>query len=93
MTSQFTESIAKKIANGHSLKKHGHEFDVCTSDELKDIISVIIKNPTEIKNLFNERVAYWDSYYKAIVILNPRDADGGTIFKPSRGKLYFDSLM
>ena len=35
-------------------------------------------------------MAYWDDDEQAIVITNPDDPDGGTAFKPGRGKAYFD---
>ena len=91
MANDFIQALAERIAKGHSYTKHGHEFNISTSDELKDIVASIIENPTEIKKLSAGRTIYWDSSTGAVVILNPKDPDGGTIFKPSRGKLYFDS--
>jgi pyocin large subunit-like protein len=92
MTDNFVQELAERIAKGHSYTKHGHEFGISTSEELQKIVASIIKNPTEKKNLSCDRKAYWDSSNGAIVILNPKSSDGGTIFKPSRGKLYFDNL-
>jgi pyocin large subunit-like protein len=92
MPNKFIKNLAEKIAKGHSFTKHGHEFNISTTDELRDIVTAIIENPTEIKELSAGRTIYWDSKTGAVVILNPRDPDGGTIFKPRRGKLYSDSL-
>ena len=92
MSNEFIKKIAGRIAKGHSYVKHGHEFNISTTEELKDIVTSIIENPTEIKHVSAGRTIYWDSGTGAVVILNPRDLDGGTIFKPRRGKLYFDSL-
>jgi hypothetical protein len=53
----------------------------------------IIKKPSDFKTLQNGRKAYWDDKSKTMVITNPKDLDGGTIFKPSSGKKYFDKQL
>ena len=49
-------------------------------------------NPRAVRNLSNGRVAYWDNASGTVVIRNPGAIDGGTAFKPTQGKIYFDNL-
>lgn len=97
-----------KIGHGHSYAKHKNEFKtdkaIPTKGELSRIAQVVISNKEEEKNLINARKAYWKTinpskYIRGrskpkgtIVIIDPRNRDQGTIFVPSRGKSYFDSL-
>jgi filamentous hemagglutinin len=94
---------AQQIAGGHAFTKHvlgsdnpnGQEFkglDIRTRNQFADLIERIINNPTASKNLSRGRTAYWDSETGTVVIRNPRDKDGGTAFRPSRGRDYFNDL-
>lgn len=85
-------STAQTIANGHAYINHGHEFSVSNSSQLAIIIEDIINNPSSSKNLRRGRTAYWDNARHAIVITDPNSPDEGTIFKPTRGKPYYDNL-
>jgi len=85
-------SVAQKIGNGHAYSKHGTEFGVSDSDQLSFIVENIMKNPSEIRILSRGRTAYWDVESGAVVITDPNQIDGGTIFKPAHGKLYFDNM-
>ena len=49
-------------------------------------------NPNDRKQFDDDKMAYWDNDEQAIAITNPNDPDGGTAFKPDRGKAYFDEL-
>ncbi len=51
-----------------------------------------MKNPSEKRNLRGGRTAYGDVELSAVVITDPNQIDGGTIFKPAHGKLYFDNM-
>ena len=50
-----------------------------------------IRDPDAVKDLDNGRRAYW-SNDGTIVIENPRDPDGGTVFRTSKGIQRFDKL-
>ena len=56
-----------------------------------DMVDNIISKPSASKNLKNGRTAYWDDATGTIVIVNPKDKDGGTIFRPRNGKGYYDT--
>ncbi|RLC15655.1 MAG: hypothetical protein DRI57_12530 [Deltaproteobacteria bacterium] len=85
-------STAQAIANGHAYIRHGHEFGVSNSSQLAIIIEDIVNNPSESKSLRRGRTAYWDNSIDAVVITDPDHLDRGTIFKPNRGKLYYDNM-
>ncbi|MER0242853.1 RHS repeat-associated core domain-containing protein [Streptomyces sp. HSW2009] len=44
----------------------------------------------EVRYLSRGRVGYWDTEKEAIVI---EDGNGGTVFTPSEGKRYFDTIL
>lgn len=52
----------------------------------------VINRASEVRNLSNGRTAYWDSSTGTVVIRNPRAVDGGTAFRPTQGRTYFDNL-
>lgn len=88
------DKTAEKIANGHAYDRHvisQKEFpEIKNPEQLKEKVSKIIKEAKEVRNLERNRIAYWDEESKSIVILDPAHPDGGTIFKPSAGKRFFD---
>ena len=49
-----------------------------------------MNNPDEQKALSSGRQAYWKG--NTVVITNPKATDGGTAFRPTAGKAYYDSL-
>jgi filamentous hemagglutinin len=63
-----------------------------TSEQFSSHIENIINNPSDVKILSNGRIAYWDDANQTVVIRNPSAADGGTAFKPTQGKTYFNNL-
>lgn len=48
------------------------------------------KNPSNSKKLINGREAFWDDKTGTLVIKDSKHADGGTAFKPTKGKGYFN---
>jgi hypothetical protein len=86
--------IAEQIAAGHSYDKHvveQNEFPWIRSREhFRDFIARIMKNPTEWKPLEGGRSAYWDKETGTVVVRDPRHPDGGTAFRPDKGKRYYD---
>jgi len=86
-----------EIANGHAFDKHvveQNEFgdSITTQEQFANQIENILNNPSATKQLSNGRSAYWDDTSGMVVIRNPKAVDGGTAFKPTNGKAYFDSL-
>jgi filamentous hemagglutinin len=57
---------------------------------MQQLAESIMKNPSEIKILSNERIGYWDDKTQSVVVYNPNAADKGTFFRPRNGKNYFD---
>lgn len=88
---------AEEIANGHAFGKHvieRNEFGgtITTQQQFASQIENILNNPSATKPLSNGRSAYWDDASGMVVIRNPKAADGGTAFKPTNGKSYFNNL-
>jgi len=83
-----------KVANGHAYNLHvidrGEFPEINNRQEFADLIDDIIQRPDENKALTGGRHAYWKD--DTVVITNPRDPDGGTAFRPTRGKAYYDNL-
>lgn len=88
---------AEEIAKGHAFDKHvieQNEFrgSITTQQQFADQIENILKHPSATKQLLNGRSAYWDDASGVVVIRNPGAPDGGTAFKPTNGKAYFNNL-
>lgn len=91
------------IANGHAYDKH-----VIKQGEFPEIPNPVADRPAGIaqfqkiidrvmgsaenKALSNGRHAFWEDATGTLVITNPKDADGGTCFRPSAGKSFYDKL-
>jgi filamentous hemagglutinin len=87
---------SQEIAGGHAFDKHvieRAEFpEVSTRQQFAEHIENVINNPTASKQLNNGRSVFWDDATGTVVIRNPKAADGGTAFRPTQGKSYFDGL-
>jgi pyocin large subunit-like protein len=84
---------AQAIANGHAYNEHIEDFPgIETRSEFAQFINNLINNPSEVKPLNRGRTAYWDDTTDTVIIVDPSDIDGGTAFKPTGGKDYFDTL-
>ncbi|HGH7114213.1 TPA: hypothetical protein ACLAXH_001845, partial [Neisseria meningitidis] len=55
-------------------------------------IENIVSHPTNMKELPRGRTAYWDDKTGTIVIRDKNSDDGGTAFRPTSGKKYYDDL-
>lgn len=93
--------LAARIARGHAFDKHvldQGEFrglGVRTEKQLEELIEQTIEDATQagdVKSLARGRTAYWDTKTDTVVIEDPANADGGTVFRPKDGKSYFDRL-
>jgi RHS repeat-associated protein len=88
-----TDCTANQIANGHAFEKHAGEFGAETPEQLEQAVKDALENATEARELSNGRTAYYDEDTNTVVIVDPSSPDGGTIFKPSGGKEYFNGLQ
>ena len=90
--------IGQEISGGHSFEKHvlnqGEftSFGITTREQFASHIENVVNNPTSFKELSNGRSAFWQESTGTVVIRNPHAADGGTAFRPTNGRAYFDSL-
>ncbi len=87
--------MVKQIASGHAFSSHVAEFEdlgVKTEDDFASHINKVVSRPSVVRQLGDGRSAYWDDASGTVVIRNPHDPDGGTAFRPSTGKKYFDDL-
>lgn len=88
------KNYAKQIADGHAWTKHQKEFPGWDKQKFTDKIDETIKEAkgSNVKNLSGGRTAYWNDKEKMVVIRDPKNLDGGTAFRPTNGKAYFDNL-
>ncbi len=87
-------SVGQKIAHSRAFAKHKDDFGFKTEDQMASHIDRVISfaSASNTKQLSRGRTAYWDERTRSIVIVDPRSADGGTVFKPQQGKPYFNNL-
>ena len=90
------EGLARRIAEGHAYPKHvvdRDEFpDIPNREQFAGLIARVITLADATKTLPDGRRAYWQNLIRTSVIVDPNDPDGGTAFRPVRGRLYFDEL-
>ena len=91
-----TQLAAEEIATGHAYGKHvvqrGEFPGVTGTKPFAAEVERVMTNASEVRPLSGGRTAYWDSSTGTVVIRNPGAVDGGTAFKPTAGKAYFDAL-
>jgi RHS repeat-associated protein len=92
-----SSSIGDEISNGHAWDKHAGEFGelgIQNRSQFGKFIDRIVGNArgASVRNLQGGRTAFWDDETGTIVIRNPRDPDGGTAFRPTGGKDYFNNI-
>jgi hypothetical protein len=87
-----SDSMGTRIAAGHAFAKHGREFGFATRDQMAAHIDRIVASPSASRALSRGRRAYWHESSGTVVIYDPSTADGGTAFKPNRGRHYYEGL-
>ena len=89
-----TSRESQRIADGHAWTKHQKEFPGWDKNKFTQTIDQTIKEAkgSNVKNLSKGRTAYWNDKDKMVVIRDPKSPDGGTAFRPTNGKAYFDKL-
>ncbi|HEY4078921.1 MAG TPA: hypothetical protein VGM26_18475 [Rhizomicrobium sp.] len=81
---------ANTIASGHAFDSHAEELGVSSRVELSDIVRQVISGPySQVRDLARSRTGFYDTARKFMVVVNPADPDGGSIFKTSQK--YFNS--
>lgn len=87
-------SPGARIAKGHAYEKHRREFGFSSRAEMAAHLDHVIDatGPPNVKHLQRHRVAYWHEATGSVVIVDPNTTDGGTAFKPNRGRAYFNNL-
>jgi hypothetical protein len=98
--------IARYIAGGHAWAKHGGDYrpgrvvngraydgpPVHGPADFARLIGEGLARPDATRPLARGRSAYWEEDYGGVVIVDPRNPDCGTAFRPNRGRAYFDGL-
>ena len=88
---------ARKIAEGHAFDKHvvqqGEYPEISTREEFADLIAEVMSNPTVSKSLQGGRTGYWHYDLQTVVVTDPYSSDGGTAFRPSEGREYYDKKL
>ncbi|WP_394847084.1 hypothetical protein LZC95_06400 [Pendulispora brunnea] len=90
--------MAEEIAGGHAYGKHvikqGEFPRVLSPQGFASEIESFLNHPeTVMRNLSGGRSAYWNDSLGSVLIRNPTAADGGTFFKPTAGRAYFEGLQ
>jgi hypothetical protein len=83
---------ARKMSDGHAYRKHAREFrSIRSRDDFEDRVLDTVETGYRVL-LRGDRTAYYDRGTNTLVLLNPDDPDGGTMFKPTGGEDYVDRL-
>lgn len=94
-----SQKISEQIGEGHAYSKHvvkKQEFadlGISNQRDFVDFIDNIMDKPDAVKKLERGRTAYWDDKTGTVVIHDPNSLDGGTAFRPEKGKEYFDENL
>jgi RHS repeat-associated protein len=94
------EGISEKIGAGHAFAKHVvaegqfKDLGISTQAQLQGFVQGIMQNAAgaDVRTLSKGRTGYWDAATGSVVIHDPRNADLGTVFRPTNGRQYFDNL-
>lgn len=89
--------ISREIASGHAFTKHAlkkNQFPGFNRLQFEEhLFKVLNDRKTEVKFLSRDRVGYWNQNSNTIIVRDPRHFDGGTAFKPIRGRTYYDDVL
>jgi hypothetical protein len=85
---QWAHLIVEHSFDGHKLrdKNAGYrEFPgyMRTKEEMRKVVSGILRKPTRMKRLKDNRIAYFDKKTDAVIILNLNMPDRSTFFQPA----------
>ena len=87
-------TVADQISNGHAWSQHQGEFPGWSQQKFTQKIQETIDNASgsNVRNLSNGRTAYWNAQEGMVVIRDPGSPHGGTAFRPTNGRAYFEGL-
>jgi hypothetical protein len=96
-TPKLEEIYARQISEGHGFRDHGYQFGRpgrrCTRDEYRDKILSVMRDPNvEPRQLEDGQTIFYQDATNTLVVVNPKDPDCGTMFKPDDGRIYVDEL-
>ncbi|MFI1014869.1 polymorphic toxin-type HINT domain-containing protein [Streptomyces sp. NPDC020965] len=85
---------ASDIGNGHAGSKHAGDFPGYSPKDIGDLVRDVMQNPARSKPLGSGRRAYQGKDGSTIVIHDPMNPDGGTIFRRDPGTIddYWNEL-
>jgi filamentous hemagglutinin len=97
MDQELARIVAHGISRGHAFQVHvieGEEFpEISTRDEFAAMIERVLVDSTSVQRPLREgRQAFWNDALLMLVIVDRFHEDGGTAFRPTRGKAYFLGL-
>lgn len=97
MDQEQARAIAIRISQGHAFQAHvieAEEFpEIGNREEFAEMIERIMSDvATSQRSLRDGRRAFWSDAELTVVIVDQFHQDGGTAFRPSRGKAYFQGL-
>ncbi len=87
---------AESIANGHAAGHLGdfEDLGIMTPEELEDFLRDVMGSGATIeKELENGRTGYYDPGTGTIIVVDPRNADGGSVFRPRDAEDYWDNKL
>lgn len=84
----------QRIANGRTFAKQKEVFGFTSVEQMAAQVDRVVSyaSASNTKTLDRGRTAYWDEQTRAIVIVDPDSADGGTLYKPKPGRRAFEEL-
>ncbi|MHB1444563.1 MAG: putative T7SS-secreted protein [Acidimicrobiales bacterium] len=90
------KTVANQIARGHAWEDHKirrHDFpEISTPEELAEHAYSVMRT-ADPRALSADRSAYFDDKTGTLVIWDPNHRDGGSTYRPTRGRSYFDELF
>lgn len=98
MEDEQARETAERIAHGHAFQEHVIDRDefpeIRTREEFADLIHRVLTelSSSEVELRLGRR-AYWNEALQTVVITDDLSEDGGTAFRPSRGRAYFRGLI
>lgn len=83
---------AERIAQGHAERKHAGDFPGMTESDLVAHVEDVMSSPSKTKPLRDNRMAFLGKDGRTVVIHDPVNADGGTVFRPNDIDSYWETL-
>ena len=88
--SEAREKIVENVYN-HAYEEHSKEYGSVSSEQFKNIAMEHLEHPDDKTDLHNgETTAYWSDKHQSVLIVNNKKPESSTMFKPERGKEYYE---